>query len=307
MSEPATPLNPQPAPITVGEVLTLYLRHAAAENVHVPEARVDRERIFAAFIERYGNLPVTEAKAFHLTDFVDAHPGWKSVATRRAKANMIRAAFAWAANNERIDRHPFKIVRYGEAEPRPPMPDDVFVDLLDISNKRFERAVRFLRLIGCRLSELCILEWPMIDLEKGQAVIDKHKSRRYTGKAKVIALVPEAVELLQAIRSKQPEGYEGHVFLNNRNTPWTRRSLGQQLRRMKVRGEISTNASLHGLRHAFGTEGIKNGAPLKLISMALGHASTAITEKFYCHITEKDVDAIRQAALAAQPKNPVGA
>jgi integrase/recombinase XerC len=67
---------------------------------------------------------------------------------------------------------------------------------------------------------------------------------------------------------------------------------------MKKRGLVSTDASLHGLRHQFGTQAVANGAPIKLVAQALGHASVTTTERYYCSISG-EVEAIRAAAQKA--------
>jgi len=59
------------------------------------------------------------------------------------------------------------------------------------------------------------------------------------------------------------------------------------------------NATLHGIRHLFGTLGVKRIGNLKLVSKSLGHASTIITEKHYVHIDEADVEALREISEAA--------
>jgi integrase len=293
----------------VAEILRLYLRHSETNAVHGPEAMEDRQRTFALFEAHpsteggppMGTLAVTDCKPFHLRDFIEGHSAWKSAATRRSKANMIRAVFQWAADEERIHKNPFLSVRYAEAPPRPHLPDDAFGDLVASANKAFERAVRFLRLTGARLSEMCELQWPHVNLDGGLCVIERHKSRRYTGKAKLIALPEEAVELLRCIRRRQPPDYQGHVFLNTRNVPWNRGTMGQQLRRMKEQGLVSTNASLHGLRHAFAVRAAANGVPMKLLATQLGHASSAVTEKYYADITN-EIEAVRKAAQLAAPR-----
>lgn len=293
--------NATPAGLTVRDIITLYLRHSEASGVHGPEALADRLRTFGLFVETCGNLRVTDAKPYHLTDFIEAHPTWRSVSTRRAKANYIRAAFQWAAEQERIDRNPFVRVRYAEAESRPPMPDATLEQFASLGNKSFERAIRFLRFAGCRLSELCVAEWPDMDMERALWTIRKHKSRRFTRKVKIVPLVPEAVNLLKEVRRTQRSDYLGFIFLNNRDKPWTRRTLGQQLSRMKKKFGIDSPATLHGIRHQFATSCIVNGAPLKLVSEALGHSSSAITEKYYAHMAQA-TDAIRRASQLGLPK-----
>lgn len=294
---------------TVRELISLYLQHSRLNSVHSPQALLEREYAFDLFTSAHdsqgrqlGDLAVSECKAFHLTDFIASHPSWRSSATRRSKAGMLRAAFQWALDEERINRNPFRKVQYAEGAPRPPMPDDALEEVLLIGNKRFERAVRFLRLTGCRLSELCQLTWQDVDLDGGQVVVQQHKTKNRTGKSKVLVIVPEAVALLQEIRRAQ-RGDSKHVFLNTRNTPWNRRTLGQHLHRLKQTHGINTSASLHGLRHAFATQAIANGASLKLVSQALGHSSVAVTEKYYVQLAGEP-EAVRQAAMLATSKKP---
>ncbi len=302
---------------SVEDVVSLYLRHAAAEGVHCPEAAADRHRTLALFVAVHGSLPVDACKPFHLTDWIESHPTWKSVSTRRAKANYVRAAFQWAANGERIDRNPFSKVRYAEAERRPELADDTFKLIASLANKPFERAVCFLRLTGCRLSELSGATWADVDLERGVWTVQRHKSRKSTGKAKLVALVPEAVDLLRSVAQAlaEPigaavvvESPEAHIaepgpciFLNNRGTPWNRRTLGQQLRRMKARHGIKTRATLHGVRHRFAGQAVANGAPIKLIAAQLGHSTCAVTERYYVDL-DGQIDAIREAARLGLPK-----
>jgi integrase len=288
------------AALTVRELVDLYQRHCAADGVHGKEARTQREQIFKLFTATYGDLPVTECKPFHLTDFIAGRPSWRSSATKKRTATAINAAWNWALDEERIDRNPFRRVRYAEAEPRPAMSDDAYRQLCDVANKRFERVVRFLRLTGCRCAEACGLTWPAVDLERGIVTIHRHKSRRYTGRPKSIPLVPEAVELLRSIQARQPAGYDGAVFLTTRDTPWDRRLLSQQFKRLRNRFGIDTPATLHGLRHALAQAAVAAGAPMKLISLQLGHSTSAITERYYAshgYATEN----IRAAAALGQP------
>lgn len=301
------------APLTVRAVVALYLRHSAATGLHCPEALAERHRTLSWFCDHCGDLPVEDCRPYHLSDWIEAHPGWKSVATRRAKANVVRACFEWAAQGERIARNPFKSVKYAEANRRPDMPDDVTERVCRLANKPFERAVRFLRLTGARLSELCAATWADVDLDLGLWTIPKHKSVRFTHKPKLVALVPEAVQLLRDLEVaagagapgaeavQAPDARGAPIFLNNRGTPWNRRTLGQQLRRMKRRLGISERATLHGLRHAMATAALGNGAPILLVAEQLGHASPVITTRYYWHRSAQHLEAVRDAAARGRP------
>ncbi len=312
------PEEPAQSPFTVADVIDLYLRYSRAVGLHCPEALADRERTLGLFAEVHGALPISECKPFHLSDWIEAHPTWKSVSTRRAKANEIRAAFQWACNGERIDRNPFLKVRYAEAERRPEMPDDVLDKLCALANKPYERAARFMRLTGCRCSELCRARWRDVDLERGVWTIPYHKSKHATKRPKIVALVKEAVDLLTEIRAiavvrvadskagmptKNVPTDADFIFTNTRGRPWNRRTLGQQIERMKRRYGIECKASLHGIRHKFAGQAVANGAPIALISAQLGHQSISTTQRYYVDLSGS-MDAIRAAAEMAKRKEP---
>lgn len=285
--------------MTIAQVIAAYMRHAESVRLFGDETLSERKRVLGKFADTHGNTTIAEARAFILADWIEGNPRWKTSATRKSKANQINAAFNWAAGQGRIDRNPFAGVKYDESEPRQPMQDVDFTRVASLGNKAFERAVRFLRYTGLRLSELCGLDWSDVDFERRIITIRKHKARKRTKKAKVIPLAAEAVELLIQVRHASGETVQS-VFCNNRGTRWTRRTLGQQLRRLKIKHKIDTPATLHGLRHQVATIAIARGESPKLVAHLLGHASVQTTERFYCHL-EQELEAVRDVASAAIP------
>jgi len=282
-------------------IIEAYLRHAQAINLYCPEALAERLRILGKFADVHGALDLAECRRHILADWIESDPKLKSSSTRKARANIVNACFNWSVREGRIPSNPFRGVNYPEADPRPCFEDGAFEAFLRAANKRLERAGRFLRYTSCRLSDLCRATWPDVDPERGIIVLNHHKSRNKTRKPKVIALVPEAIELLIEVRQEQDSEYMGEIFLNNCNRPWNRRTLGQNLRRMKKAGKVETPATLHGIRHNAATQAVRNGARMKFVSLMLGHASQAITEKYYVHVSE-DIDGILAAAELAQKR-----
>lgn len=287
--------------LTVREVIRLYLTHSQVEGVHGPAARYDREKTLGWFVEALGDVEVSALRAYHLTDWIEAHPQWRSLSTRRLRAAAVKAVFRWAADQERIDRNPFRAVRYGESERRPELPDGAYGDLLRAANKCFELALRWLRLTGCRLGELCEATWADVDLVRGLWTIPRHKSRKRSGKSKIVVLIPEAMSLLHLIR---PGRAEGVIFTNTRGRPWRKAILGQNLRRMKARLKLTTPATLHGIRHRMATAAIDAGAPILFVAEQLGHADVKITQRTYFHRSDATNEAMREALQKGVTTNP---
>lgn len=287
--------------MTIAEIVSAYLRHAGTVNLFGAETFSERRRVLSKFASLYGGITASEARAFHLSDWIENNPRWRSTATRKAKANQVNAAFNWAVRQGRIDRNPFASVRYDESEPRPPMPDSDYALLIELGNKPFDRAVQFLRFTSIRLSELCGMNWEDIDFERNVLIIRRHKSRKKTKKNKIVPLTKESVCLLQQLQclTKVCEA-SSPVFVNNRGTRWTRGTLGQQLRRIKARHGLKMSATLHGLRHQVATAAIARGESPKLVAHLLGHSSMQTTERFYCHL-ENEIEAVRAVAEKAMP------
>lgn len=286
----------------VRELLESYIRHSLATNLHGPAALDARKHTFLLFNARYGDERVADMKRWHLTEFIEGTTAWASVSTRRAKACHVKAAFQWAFEEERIGRNPFSSVKYGEAERRPDLPDADFARLCHLANKPVERAARFLRLTWCRVSELCRAEFEHFDLERGEWTIARHKSRKRSGKPKVISLVPEAIALIRAAAAERLPGLAvGIAFLNNRGRPWKRGTLAAWLRRTKRKHGFETQATLHGLRHRGASCAIGNGAPLKLVAEQLGHSNTQVCEAYYWNRNADHIEAIRSATQAGVP------
>jgi integrase len=287
--------------MVVSEVLSAYWKWSQANGVHCPESAALRLQTFEEFGNQFGKLPVLDCRPYMLRDWIESHPGWRSSGTKKSRANMIAAAFNFAVREGRIDRNPFQGVSYKQPEPRPAMEEDALAKILFFAPKRYERLLRFLRLTGARMGEVCGMTWPDVDMNRGFVIVRKHKTRQRTGQPRIIVLVAEAVELLKEVRRTQEPNYQGIVFLNNRGTAYNRLTIGQMMRRLKARHAILTPASTHGLRHAFATHAIASGAPLKLVSTALGHQSQSTTERFYSHV-QGEIEAIRDAANLAIPR-----
>jgi integrase len=71
-----------------------------------------------------------------------------------------------------------------------------------------------------------------------------------------------------------------YVFLNHSGNPWCRSALACQMLRIRRRTGLPKTVKLYGLRHRYGTEGIRNKVNLKLLSMNMGHKTTTMTEYY---------------------------
>lgn len=283
--------------VTVGEVVDRYLQHMDKTAGFAPRTRGQAESILKRFVKAHGPRPVTELLPFHVTDFIETNPTWKTTGTRLRVAAGINAALNWAASSGRIFRNPVKGVRYDPSEPREPMDDVSFERYCNAAQKPLERVMRFMRYTGCRPGEPLNARWEDLDLDKGIWTLHKHKTRRKTRKPKLKVLVPEAVKLLRQI-GPQPFG---PVFVSCLGRPWKDSgSLGRAFKTLKEKLGEDNAITLHSIRHRFATAALAAGAPLLAVAEQLGHDSTRTTER-YSHM-RAEVESVRAATMLAQPK-----
>lgn len=303
---------------TVRSLVGLYLAHCTAHDVLCPSSLHERRTILGDFCETYGDWPVDRLKAYHLDDWINAHPTWKAPGTRQLFAAYVKALFGWSLQWDRIDRNPFARCRYKGSERRPAIPDPVLERIIAAATPPFAVALKFLRLTGCRVGELVAAKWGDVDLDVGAWRIENHKTRRKTGKPKVVGLSAGAESLLRTIAlagtadtcagpvldagvvSPQLMSADARVFLNGHGRPWTTSALRGHWMRVTHKLHV-TGVGLHSIRHTAATAMIRGGAPIKLVAQQLGHASVKTTEMFYVDVSD-DVEGLRRAAELGRPR-----
>jgi integrase len=172
-----------------------------------------------------------------------------------------------------------------------------------VMGHRFQDFYLLALLTGMRRSELCGLKWENVDLAAGRLSVVR-TLQRIAGKGLVegqpktqksrrsIALSPETVNLLHAIRGKQlAQQLEAGPIWQNTGYVLTQVD-GRPMNPIKVTQEFTTivrkaglpHLPLHGLRHAHATLMLTNGENPKVVSERLGHSNIAITMDIYSHV-----------------------
>ena len=135
---------------------------------------------------------------------------------------------------------------------------------------------------GLRVSELVGLNVDDLDAESDLV--------RVRGKGRRERLCPvggmAAGWLRRWISLRQPKDpREPALFLNQRGTRLTTRSVGRLLEAHLVRAGLVDTASPHTLRHSFATHLLDGGADLRSVQELLGHRNLTTTQ-IYTHVTQ---------------------
>src|SRR5262245_10722070 len=193
--------DPAPAGLTVAEVIERYLK--LHQHKYSERAFEERRRYLQLFAEAHGFRRVNDRDCLpvHVEEWLAEHPEWQSDWTRAQVVSIVMRPFNWAARKRLVPSNPFRGVEVGRGQPRRPLTDAEFRQLLRHATvwtkrrrprkvypcerrrrqkpsaaARFRQVLTFLRFTGCRPGELCGLTWADIDLEAREIVLRRHKT-----------------------------------------------------------------------------------------------------------------------------------
>lgn len=168
--------------------------------------------------------------------------------------------------------------------------------------------IRIALYTGLRLGELLGLQWQDIDLE--ESVLHVHRQWTRTGeyaepktKAGVrrIPLSSELVSFLTALKLRSHHSRDDHpVFAARNGEPLTHRNVTRRGFEAAAKKAGIDGVSFHSMRHAFASRMIDRGLASTVLARLMGHESSAITERRYIHIFDRQrTDEAVRAAMAA--------
>jgi integrase/recombinase XerC len=136
---------------------------------------------------------------------------------------------------------------------------------------------------GLRVSELVGLNLEDLDFEQ-ELVRVRGKGRR----ERLCPIGPMAYHWLGSwVPLRRPKiAHEKALFLNQRGTRLTARSVGRLLEAHLLHVGLVNAASPHTLRHSFATHLLDRGADLRSVQELLGHRNLTTTQ-IYTHVTQE--------------------
>jgi site-specific recombinase XerD len=120
--------------------------------------------------------------------------------------------------------------------------------------------------------------------------------RRKGGKIDTIPLNYKACQSLAAWLKVRPEVEDSSIFITKFSTPMSRRAIQYTVSKYLQTADIK-GASVHTLRHTFGTHHAIRGTDLKTIQETLGHADLATTSIYVSLAKKAQRKALQQNAL----------
>ena len=285
---------PEPTRLTATSVCDLFLDHSEKHNG--PRTFEWYKGYLQDFCEHFGRLMISDLRPFHVTRWLDKHPGWDG--SRRCAVIAVKRAFNWAAGEGLIPTSPFRQVKKPPQRHRDRiLTKDERTEILQaIRDRQFREFVQAMQETGCRPSEVSRVAAENVNLALGVWVFPEHKTAKKTGKPRVVYLTPTMVELTRKLMEKYPTG---PLFRGPRGGGrFTRNGIRCRFRRLRKKLPHLKGVIAYAYRHTFATDALVNGVGIAQTAELLGHTSTDMVMRHYSHLSEK-VEHMREAATRA--------
>lgn len=238
--------------------------------------------------------------------------GGLSETTVRHHVRVLHEALEYAISMDKLGRNPVNRnkVRLPHAPPREmqTLTAAEVLRLLDVIRR--SRTSLFMPVLlaattGLRRGEVLGLRWGDVDLDAGritvQQTVQKTKTAGLVVKApktvksrRTVDLMPLTIEALR--RHQQEQAHERKVIglrpdrsalvcADADGSPLDPDYVTQAFAALVKRTPNMPRVRYHDLRHGFATMLLGEGVPAKIVSEALGHSKTGITQDLYSHVT----------------------
>lgn len=218
-----------------------------------------------------------------------------SISTINRRIATLRKFYQWATELGHINHNPashLRTIKNQKAQQDPISSDQVYAllhapDLNSPLGVRDQSMLELLYATGLRVSEL-------VDLQLSQLQSEQHLLRVMHPNQqaeRLIPLSPETVACLELyISQARPlilnNRQSDALFVSTHGSHMTRQAFWLIVKKYAHKANITNALSPHGLRHAFATHLLNNGADLKIVQLLLGHKNPSTTQ-IYNHITRE--------------------
>ncbi len=166
--------------------------------------------------------------------------------------------------------------------------------------KRRQRArtlFDFMLITGMRPTESRLLKWVEIRFDTDPPHVclppNRHKTGRRTGKPRRVPLSPEALDVLDEARQRDP--HHKHVFLTRLLKPYTKDGLYAVLKRAGV--------TPYQLRHTFGQNALEALKDMSIVGELLGHTDRQFRSvRTYARIKAARIAQVSQNLVSARQR-----
>ncbi|MCI5222841.1 MAG: tyrosine recombinase XerC [Candidatus Electrothrix sp. AR4] len=276
-------------------------------------------RDVSEFFQSIGNkVETTDVNRDHVRKYLASLYLTNSPSSVARKMSALRTFFRYCIRLDHIRVDPLSGVAGPKLARHIPVyltVDEVF-SLLEEPNKKdsfFLRDRAIMELIystGMRVSEAVAVDIMDVDFSAGMI-----KAKGKGGKERLVPFGNTAGDALeqwfpkrsQLIADRITRGHEPEreaLFLNNRGSRLTVRSVERIVAGYGIRAGINVRVTPHALRHSFATHLLEMGMDLRMVQELLGHVSLSTTQK-YTHLNLEHLTKVYDKAHPQAKKSGV--
>ena len=269
-----------------------FIQHLAYERRLSPQTcknyRHDLESLLAfresSGVDSWDKMDSEHFRAFSASSY---RKGLSARSIQR-RLSACRTFFRYLIREKHVEVHPVTDVSAPKGKKRLPenLDADRMARLLDIQGKgplvdRDRAILELLYSSGLRLSELTNLNCGDVDMMDATV--------RVTGKGNKDRIIPVGRQALQALRQWEQSRLllagndEKALFVSNRGTRLSTRSVQARVSHWARRQGIDTHVYPHLFRHSFATHLLESSHDLRGVQELLGHANISTTQ-VYTHL-----------------------
>lgn len=284
--------------VTLGEAFEEFMAEKVTQGISEKTIR-NYEQAYQYFLELEfdddDSIDVNEINKTYIQQWVDAMRIKKMrVTTLNSYLRIIRVFLYWCMDADRgYIEYPYKIALVKGQEPLPKIFSEEEIEILlqkPTNNKdwvewRTWAIVNWAVGTGNRAATICELKIGDLDFTNHEAALRHTKNK----KPQIIAIPPSLERIMKTfIRTcRHGENQNAWLFVSQDNkSKLTYNALAHSFARYcKERGVEHTN--IHGLRHYYATNHIRNGGSGEALQRQLGHSTYAMTQR-YQHLADTD-------------------
>jgi len=287
---------PEAAALTVAKLCDLFLDHSQRHN----DARTYDwyKSYLQSFCDTFGTMPALKVKPIHVSRWLDANPGWTT--SRRCAIVALKRSYNWANDEGLLDENPLKRVKRPQNKRRERIPtaDEREQILMAIKDEPFREFVFAMQETGARPGEVRKVTAAHFSEENGAWILPEHKTRKKTGKPRVIYLTPAMITLTRKLAGQWPDG---PIFRGPKRKgcqPYSRNAIRCRFRRLRAKLPQLKGIVSYSYRHGFITDALERGVPVATVAELAGHTDLKMIQQHYGHLSERRKhlqDAVRKA------------
>ena len=175
-------------------------------------------------------LTIGRLKPFHVQQWLDANPGWRT--GKRGAVIAVQRAFNWAVRMGLIESNPVRSLEKPKAGRRDHVisADQFRTILFLVKDAEFRDLLTVCWETGCRPQEALSVEAAHVDVEGGYWVfpVDESKGKEHQ---RIVYLTDAALAITRRLMAAHPYG---PLFLNTDGLPWSPSALNCRFARLRL-------------------------------------------------------------------------